>query len=141
MQTTLRDYARLVQAVLGGAIPEIAERKLMLSPQIQITSKHEFPSLTTETTPDNLPIRLSYGLGWGLYWTPYGEAFFKEGNDEGLRHYVVAFDKPKAGILIMTNSANGEDIYSSVLEEALRDTFTPLEWEGFRGPITLGQSK
>jgi CubicO group peptidase (beta-lactamase class C family) len=75
---------------------------------------------------------LSYGLGWGLYWSPYGEAFFKEGHDEGWRHYVVCFDKPKTGILIMTNSSNGEDLYSGLLENLIRDTFTPLEWEGFK---------
>ena len=138
MQTTLRDYARFVQAVLSGAIPDSKSRNLMLSLQIQITSKHEFPSLSTETTTANRPIHLSYGLGWGLYWTPYGKAFFKEGHDEGWRHYVVCFDRPKTGILIMTNSSNGEEIYSSVLEKALRDTFTPLEWEGFKAPFLQG---
>ncbi len=136
MQTTLRDYARFVQAVLRGAIPDRKSRNLMLSPQIQITSKHEFPSLSTETTTANRPIHLSYGLGWGLYWTPYGKAFFKEGHDEGWRHYVACFDRPKTGILIMTNSSNGEDIYSGLLEKVLRDTFTPLEWEGFKAPIS-----
>jgi CubicO group peptidase (beta-lactamase class C family) len=136
MQTTLRDYARFVQAVLRGAIPDRKSRNLMLSPQIQITSKHEFPSLSTETTTTNRPIHLSYGLGWGLYWTPYGKAFFKEGHDEGWRHYVACFDRPKTGILIMTNSSNGEDIYSGLLERVLRDTFTPLEWEGFKAPIS-----
>jgi hypothetical protein len=34
-------------------------------------------------------------------------------------------------MLIMANSSNGKDIYSDLLEEVLRDTFTPLEWEGF----------
>jgi hypothetical protein len=88
---------------------------------IEITSKHEFPSLSTETTAENRAIRLSYGLGWGLYWTQYGEAFFKEGHDDagGWRHYVVCFEQPKAGMLIMTNCANGEDIYSSLLEQAM----------------------
>jgi CubicO group peptidase (beta-lactamase class C family) len=88
MQTTLRDYARFVQAVLSGTIPDEQDRKLMLSPQIEITSKHEFPSLSTETTTENRAIRLSYGLGWGLYRTQYGEAFFKEGHDDagGWRH-------------------------------------------------------
>jgi CubicO group peptidase (beta-lactamase class C family) len=135
MQTTLRDYARFVQAVLSGAIPDEQERKLMLSPQIEITSKHEFPSVSTETTTENRAIRLSYGLGWGLYWTQYGEAFFKEGHDDagGWRHYVVCFGKPKVGMLIMTTSANGEDIYSGLLEQVIGDTFTPLEWEGFKG--------
>jgi CubicO group peptidase (beta-lactamase class C family) len=132
MQTTLRDYARFVEAVLSGAIPDRQGREEMLHPQIQITSKHEFPSLSTETTTGNRAIRLSYGLGWGLYWTQYGEVFFKEGHDEGWRHYVVCFDRPKAAMLIMTNSSNGEDIYSGLLDQVLGDTFTPLEWEGFK---------
>lgn len=132
MQTTLHDYARFMQGVLTGAILDRKQRDLMLSPQIQIVSKHEFPSLSTETTTENRGIHLSYGLGWGLYWTQYGEAFFKEGHDEGWRHYVVCFDRPKAGMLIMTNSSNGEDLYSGLLDKLLGDTFTPLEWEGFK---------
>jgi CubicO group peptidase (beta-lactamase class C family) len=140
MQTTLRDYARFVQAVLSGAIPDRRSRELMLGPQVQIKSKHEFPSLAAETTTANRAIHLSYGLGWGLYWTRYGEAFFKEGHDEGWRHYVVGFDKPKAGMLIMTNSSNGEDIYSGLLEKVLRDTFTPLEWEGFKASTSIRAS-
>jgi CubicO group peptidase (beta-lactamase class C family) len=142
MQTTLHDYARFIQAVLSGAIPDEQERKLMLSPQIEITSKHEFPSLSAETTTENRAIRLSYGVGWGLYWTQYGEAFFKEGHDDagGWRHYVVCFGQAKAGVLIMTNSANGEDIYSGLLEKVLGDTFTPLDWEGFKASTSLNQS-
>lgn len=59
-----------------------------------------------------------------------------EGHDDvgGWRHYVVCFDKPKAGMLIMTDSANGEDIYDGLLRTVLGDTFTPLEWEGFKVP-------
>jgi len=140
MQTTLRDYARFAQAVLSGTVLDRKSRDLMLSPQIQIMSKHEFPSLSTETTTANRAIHLSYGLGWGLYQTRYGKAFFKEGHDEGWRHYVVCFDRPKTGILIMTNSSNGEDIYSGLLEKVLRDTFTPLEWEGFKASTSVGPS-
>ena len=132
MQTTLRDYALFVQAVLSGKIPDSHSRESMLSPQIQISSAHEFPSLAEETNagPDRA-IRLSYGLGWGLFWTPYGKAFFKEGHDDGWRHYVVCFDEPKSSLLIMTNSSNGEDIYDPLLRTLLGDTFTPLAWEGF----------
>jgi CubicO group peptidase (beta-lactamase class C family) len=132
MQTTLRDYARFVQAVLSGAIPDKKHREMMLRQQISIASRHEFPTLSTETTRENDAIHLSYGLGWGLYFTSYGEAFFKEGHDEGWRHYIVCFDRPKIGMLIMTNSSNGEDIYDGLLRAILADTFTPLEWEGFK---------
>ena len=141
MQTTLRDYARFVQAVLCGTTPDKKVREPMLSPQIPIVSKHEFPSLSEETTTENQAIRLSYGLGWGLYWTHYGKVFFKEGHDEGWRHYVVCFDGPKTGILIMSNSANEEDLYSSLLENLLRDTFTPLEWEGFKPSANMNPSR
>jgi len=131
MQTTPRDFARFVQAVMRGEGVSKKTREQMLSPQIQIFSKHEFPSLNTETTDENKSIRLSYGLGWGLYWTPYGKAFFKEGHDEGWRNYVVCFDDSKAGLLIMTNSSNGEGLFKDLLETLLKNTYTPIEWEGY----------
>jgi CubicO group peptidase (beta-lactamase class C family) len=131
LQTTLRDYANFLQALMQGRNLRKETREQMLSPQIQILSKHEFPTLSPETTAENKAIRLSYGLGWGLYWTPYGRAFFKEGHDVGWRHYAVCFDKASTGVLIMTNSANGEGIYQELLETLLRNTYTPIEWEGF----------
>jgi len=131
MQTTPHDFAQFMQAVMAGKGLHLETRALMLQPQIQIFSKHEFPTLASETTDENKAIRLSYGLGWGLYWTPYGEAFFKEGHDEGWRNYTVCFDKPKSGILIMTNSSNGEGIFKELLETLLGNTFTPIEWEGY----------
>ena len=131
MQTTIGDFARFVQAVMDGKRLRGKTREQMFSPQIQITSKHEFPSLSEETTDENKAIRLSYGLAWGLYWTPYGEAFFKEGHDDGWRNYTVVFSKPKSGIVIMTNSGNGEGIFEELLETLLKNTFTPIEWEGY----------
>ncbi len=84
----------------AGQRPRKETKDLMLSPQIQILSKHEFPPLSTETTDENKPIRLSYGLAWGWYWTPYGKAFFKEGHDDGWPNYTVCFDDDaKIGML------------------------------------------
>jgi len=131
MQTTLRDFTSFLQAVAVGQGLSQRTFEQMLSPQIQITSKFEFPTLLPVTTEANKAIRLSYGLGWGLYWTPYGKAFFKEGHDEGWRNYAVYFEQPKTGIVIMTNSSNGEGIYKDLLETLLKNTFTPIEWEGF----------
>jgi CubicO group peptidase (beta-lactamase class C family) len=131
MQTTVRDFARFMQAVMLGQGLRKVVREQIFSPQIQISSKHEFPTLANETTDENKPIRLSYGLGWGLYWTPYGRAFFKEGHDDAWRNYTVAFDERRIGIVIMTNSGNGEGIYRDLLESLLKNTFTPIEWEGF----------
>lgn len=131
MLTTPRDFARFMQGVMKSTGLRAETKDMMLSPQIQILSKHEFPPLSAETTDENKPIRLSYGLGWGLYWTPRGKAFFKEGHDDGWRNYTVCFDDSKMGVLIMTNSSNGEGIYKELLETLLKNTYTPIVWEGF----------
>jgi CubicO group peptidase (beta-lactamase class C family) len=131
MQTTVGDFARFLEAVADGKLLRSKTREQMLSAQVQILSKHEFPTLNNETTAENQGIRLSYGLAWGLYWTPYGKVFFKEGHDDGWRNYAVCFDRQKSGLVIMTNSGNGEGIFKAVLETVLKDTFTPIEWEGY----------
>jgi CubicO group peptidase (beta-lactamase class C family) len=131
MLTTLHDFTSFIYAVINNIGLKKKTRDIMLSKQIKIFSKSQFPTLSAETTEKNLPINLSYGLGWGLYWTPYGKAFFKEGHSEGWRNYTVCFDDQKTGIIIMTNSSNGEGIYKELLESLLRNTFTPIQWEGF----------
>jgi CubicO group peptidase (beta-lactamase class C family) len=131
MQTTLRDFTAFVRAVSDGKGLSAQTRQQMLSPQIRILARHQFPTLSTDTTDANNAIRLSYGLGWGLYWSPYGKAFFKEGHADGFRNYVVVFDGLKDGIVIMTNSANGEGIFKELLEKLQRNTFTPIDWEGY----------
>jgi CubicO group peptidase (beta-lactamase class C family) len=131
MQTTPRDFAQFLLAVMNGKGLKPKTRDLMLSPQIQILAKHEFPTMQNLVTDENKAIRLSYGLGWGLYWTPYGKAFFKEGHDVGWRNYAVCFEQPKTGILIMTDSANGEGMFKELIETLLKNPYTPIEWEGY----------
>jgi CubicO group peptidase (beta-lactamase class C family) len=129
--TTPRDFATFLQAVMAGQGLSKEMREQMLSSQIQILSKHQFPTFENATTEENKAIHLSYGLGWGLYSTPYGQAFFKEGHDDGWRNYTVVFDKQGTGLLIMTNSGNGEGIYKAILENLQKNSFTPIVWEGF----------
>lgn len=131
LQTSLHDYALLLQAIAQGKALSNKARSLMLSPQVRIHTRTEFPSLTAETTNKNDAIRLSYGLGWGPYWTPYGEVFFKEGHDEGFQHYAVFFPDKGTGLLVMTNSSNGEKMFPKLLEGLLRNDYTPLEWEAW----------
>jgi CubicO group peptidase (beta-lactamase class C family) len=131
MNTTLRDFSLFLQGVMSGKGLTKNSWTEMFKPQMQIYSKYQFPTFQPQITEANKAIRLSYGLGWGLYWTPYGEAFFKEGHDEGWRDYAVAFLEKKDAILILINSSNGEGIYKDLLESLQANTFTPIEWEGF----------
>jgi CubicO group peptidase (beta-lactamase class C family) len=132
MQTTVRDYATFLSALMQGKILDAKTTREMLRPQIRIHSAHEFPSLATETTTTNDTIELGYGLGWGLYTSGFGQAFFKEGHDDaGWRHLALCFDKTGSGVLIMTDSNNGEGIFKPLLDTLLGTTLFPFDWEGY----------
>jgi CubicO group peptidase (beta-lactamase class C family) len=130
MQTTPRDYALFLSALMRGDVLSASMRDKMLSPQIRIHSAHQFPSLNTETTTAYDPIELSYGIGWGLYNSPFGPAFFKEGHDEGWRNFALCF-RNGDGILVMTNSSNGEGIFKPLAEALLGETGFPFDWDGY----------
>lgn len=130
LETTIADYTRFVAAVLRGDGLSAKSRQEMLSPQIAILSRHEFPSLDTTTNPDNRKIGLSYGLGWGLFTSPYGKVFFKEGHNDGWEHYVMGLPDQKDAVVLMTNSSNGESIFKELVEKLTGITI-PWDWEGF----------
>jgi CubicO group peptidase (beta-lactamase class C family) len=130
MQTTLHDYATFLSALMRQKILNTRTFGKMQNAQISIHSAHQFPSLASETTTANDKIRLRYGLGWGLYSSPYGKAFFKEGHDEGWRHLALFF-RNGSGILIMTNSSNGEGIFKPLIDSVLGATSFPFDWEGY----------
>jgi len=130
METTIADYSRFIAAVMQGRGLSEKSKKEMLSPQIGIYTKHQFPSLNDDTTSENKKIQLSYGLGWGLFHSEYGKAFFKEGHIDGWEHYTINFPGKKISIIIMTNSSNGESIFKE-LSEKLTGVTIPWEWEGY----------
>jgi Domain of unknown function (DUF3471) len=126
----LRDYALFLSALMARKIVDGNTTSEMLRPQVSIHSAHQFPSLATETSAADDAIRLGYGIGWGLYQSPYGQAFFKEGHDEGWRHLALCFANG-SGILIMTNSSNGEGIFKPLIDSLVGNSSFPFEWEGY----------
>jgi CubicO group peptidase (beta-lactamase class C family) len=131
MVTTIADYSRFIEYLMQGKGLNKTTQNDMLSPQIEITSKYQFPTISDETTTDNKSIQLSYGLGWGLLKCKYGRAFFKEGHDDAWRHYNINFIDKGIAIIIMTNSANGESVFKELIETIIGDTFTPWVWERY----------
>ncbi|MBK6949918.1 MAG: beta-lactamase family protein [Saprospiraceae bacterium] len=129
--TTITDYTRFIEYLMQQKGLDKRIFKEMISPQIEILSKTQFPSITEETTTENKAINLSYGLGWGLLKCTYGRAFFKEGHDDAWRNYNINFIDKGISIIIITNSANGEFIFKELLETLIGDTFTPWKWEGY----------
>lgn len=129
--STIADYAKFIENVMQQKGISRKSYREMLSPQIAIHSKTQFPPITYETTTENDAIHLSYGLGWGLLKCHYGKAFFKEGNGGSWRNYNINFLDKGISIIIMTNSENGEKIFQTLLETLAGDTCIPWKWEGY----------
>lgn len=132
MVTTIADYARFIENVMQQKGLNKGSYKEMLSPQIAIHSKVQFPPITAETTTENDAIHLSYGLGWGLInCETYGHAFFKEGNGETWKNYNINFPEQGISIIILTNSDKGESIFQELIETSIGQTCIPWKWNGY----------
>lgn len=131
LDTTITDYSKFIEYIMQDKGLNKKMREMMISPQIKINSKYQFPTISDETTNENDDIQLSYGLGWGLLKCQYGRAFFKEGHDDGWQNYNINFKDKGISIIIMTNSDNGESIFKELLEKIIGDNFTPWEWERY----------
>lgn len=129
METTFEDYNRFLIAVLNREILSNESWNEIFSPQVRIRTLRQFGPLAEEEGDMNDNIKLSCGLGSEVFKTPYGWAVSKGGHGSGFEHYSVIFPEVGKGILIMTNSENGESIYKELLEIALKDIYTPLEWK------------
>lgn len=131
METTPADYTKFIQAMLRKEGLSAAAYTEMIAPQIAITSKQQFGSNRWVATDENRAIKLSYGLGWGLYQTPFGKAVFKEGHLRGWEHHTVFYPEKNLGIIIMTNSSNGDRIFKEILDYIIGDQWMPWFWENY----------
>jgi D-alanyl-D-alanine-carboxypeptidase/D-alanyl-D-alanine-endopeptidase len=130
LETTPDDYARFLHAVLNRKGLKESSWNEMFSPQIRLRSKKQIGP-ASETTTDNDDIELSYGLGWGLLKTPYGWGAFKEGHGDGFEHYTLIFPETGMGVMLLSNSANGESAFKELLEISIADVYTPWEWQNY----------
>ncbi|MEE9364356.1 MAG: serine hydrolase [Cellulophaga sp.] len=131
LETTSEDYTKFLEAVMQHKIISKKSWNEIFRPQIRIRSIKQFGPLALKDSTLYDSIKLSYGLGWGILETPYGKGVFKEGHGNGFQHYSILFPKVKKGIMIMTNSDNGESIFKELLELAMKDIYTPTEWENY----------
>lgn len=131
MTTTLRDFNSFYTAFITGKGLSKKTFEAMTQLQVRIKSKRQFGPLSMVDSTGNDAIELGYGFGVGVLQSPYGRAFFKEGNDNGWQHYCIAYPDKQIAVFIMTNSDNGDRIFKYLLEISIADIYTPWEWENY----------
>lgn len=123
--TTAADYAKFVSAVLSGAGLKKETRRLWTTPQIRVD---ESCRMCTSVTPGKLSTEVAWGLGWGLQTTDEGKSFWHWGDNGNNKAFIVAFEKQKDGIVVLTNSANGLLIMKEILSDGLGGKYPALAW-------------
>jgi len=132
LETTPADYSLFTAAMLQRKILTSATYDTLFRKQLRIHSRVQMRTdAWKDSTDENEAIQLGYALGWGRLETPYGFGVFKEGHGDGFQHYSIIFPGKKLGIVILTNSDNGESIFKELLEYAIGDTFTPWKWQHY----------
>lgn len=139
LETTPADYARFLEAVLQRKLLSRASWQELFKPQVRLRSVQQMGPLARKDTTlyDNL--QLSYGLGWGLLQTPHGPGAFKEGHGDGFQHYTIVFPEQKMGVMLMTNSDNGESAYQALLRLTIADRYTPMKWQNYTPYTRIGR--
>lgn len=123
--TTASDYAKFVAAILSGAGLKKATRKQMTTPQIRVNESCR-NCLTPPT--GKVSTEVAWGLGWGLQTTAEGNSFWHWGDNGNNKAFIVAFEKQKDGIVVLTNGANGLFILKEILADGLGGKHPALEW-------------
>ena len=132
LETTPDDYKLFTEAVLQKKILKLATYDTLFKQQLRIRSKIQMGTdAWKDPTDENDNILLGYALGWGRLQSPDGFGIFKEGHGDGFQHYSILFPEKKLGIVILSNSDNGESIFKELLEFAIGDTYTPWKWQRY----------
>jgi hypothetical protein len=67
-----------------------------------------------------------------------GKALFHVGREEGCENYAVIFLDRRVGIVIQSLTSNYDTFTARMLEEAIGDVYSPLDWLQYgRGPLPI----
>ena len=97
----------------------------MLTPQSKVDESCRVCINNPPGKPSN---EIGWGLGWGLQMTDEGNSFWHWGDNGNNKAFIVAFDKQKNGIVVLTNGANGLFILKEILEDGLGGKHPAAAW-------------
>ena len=125
LNTTARDYALFVAAIVNGVGLKPATFHEMETPQIAVD-----PECTncTERTPKELSKAIFWGLGWGIQKNGRETSLWHWGDNGSFKCFVVANPARQSAVLLFTNSENGLAIAPAIVRDATGDSSPAFSW-------------
>ena len=125
--TNTADYVKFLLAVMNGQGLKPETHKMMLEPQVKITSRSLHAPQGTDPKIHET-IQLAWSMGWGRFRCSEGDAIFHVGFEEGCDNYAVVFLDNKIGIVLQSVIVKLEGIAPAVTKELIGDTYSPFSW-------------
>jgi CubicO group peptidase (beta-lactamase class C family) len=125
LNTTARDYALFVEAVLNGkglkpsTLREMEAPQIALDPTCRICIKQE---------PKNLSTTLFWGLGWGIQRKDGREELWHWGDNGSFKAFVMAEPKTKSAVVLFANSEHGLELAQPLVDEAMATDALAFAW-------------
>lgn len=125
------DYARFLEAVIGGKGLGQPMGDAMLKPQVPMTQKALFGPEAHK--PDNA--RTASGLSWCLGWIyargPRGDMYFHVGAEGWFENFVLFFPQRQEGLVVFSSGANPAGLVREAVKLVFGETGLPFDWMGY----------
>jgi CubicO group peptidase (beta-lactamase class C family) len=125
LNTTARDYALFVDAILNGkglspsTLHEMETPQIALDPSCRICIKQE---------PKELSKNLFWGLGWGIQRKNGSIALWHWGDNGVFKAFVMADPIARSGVVILANGQNALDIAKPIIDAAMNTDSLAFAW-------------
>ena len=125
LNTTARDYALFVDAILNGKGLSPSVLHQMETPQIAVDPACR---ICLKQAPKELSKNLFWGLGWGIQRKDGHTTLWHWGDNGEFKAFVMADPKAKSGVVMFANGINALDVAKPIIDEAMDTDSLAFEW-------------
>lgn len=136
LQTTAKDYARFLQAVMNNERLKKATTKRMLTRQINVPEKNWSAGPLSES--------IGWALGWGTEKTERSQYFWQWGDNGPFKGFVMFDPVAKKGVVYFANSSAGLTIAPTICERVFGEehpVFSWLNYGTYKNPVNQLEKK
>ena len=129
MDTTITDMAIFAAALVRGDGLTPASRAQIDTPQLHITTAHQFPTFLPDLPAARQRTDLNAGLGVVVFEGPQGRGFYKGGHDGQTGNTLVCLERGRRCVVLLSNDVRAEAGFAGLVRLVLGDTGVPYDWE------------